>query len=199
MYFSKYRKLFVIAIALITIVMIILGFLLFFNILKLPQTKEKVLIEAFKKEYLVPRAMNIRNFATFYLLDYGAYNPQKMDVLHEFFLHSQNDPNFDENCKELFKKQETSVTDLMYSELISNLSQIIVYRCFYVENSEAKNLMKTNNLNTCQMLFDQKKDQEFIKKQFRIESIDSCDFQLNIDKSLRVASKNKIITLIDYL
>jgi hypothetical protein len=167
-------------------------------VFKVFKTKRDILIDAFSKEYLIPRSMNMRNFAVMYLLEYGKLNLQRMDPFYEFYTYSE-DKDFISQCKEIFQKLELETIDLMYAEFLDHLSQILTYRCYYHANPEAKRLAEKENLSLHEMDFDQYKDQQMIKNLFSIEYSDSELFQIALDGKLSKASKKTIVRLIDYL
>ena len=121
-------------------------------VFKVFKTKRDILIDAFSKEYLIPRSMNMRNFAVMYLLEYGKLNLQRMDPFYEFYTYSE-DKDFISQCKEIFQKLELETIDLMYAEFLEHLSMILTYRCYYYQNPEAKRLAEKENLSLHEMNF----------------------------------------------
>lgn len=194
---NKNHIIFFIIACLVCLIIALAIFITLFK-LKIFKTKQDILINAFSKEYLIPRAMNMRNFAVMYLLEHGKLDLQKMDPFYEFYTYSQNE-NFVSQCKEIFQTLEPETIDLMYAEFLNHLSQILTYRCYYYENPEAKKLAEKENLSLHEMDFDQYKDQQMIKNLFSIEYSDSQLFQIALDTKLSKASKKTIVKLIDYL
>lgn len=190
----------IILLAIFCLICLIIALAIFITLfeLKIFKTKRDILIDAFSKEYLIPRSMNMRNFAVMYLLEYGKLNLQRMDPFYEFYTYSQ-DKNFTLQCKAIFKNFESATIDLMYKEFLDYLSQILTYRCYYHANPEAKRLAEKENLSLHEMDFDQYEDQQMIKNLFSIEYSDSKLFQIALDGKLSKASKKTIVRLIDYL
>lgn len=190
----------IILLAIFCLVCLIIALAIFITLfeLKIFKTKRDILIDAFSKEYLIPRSMNMRNFAVMYLLEYGKLNLQRMDPFYEFYTYSQN-KDFHIKCKKIFSDLESTTIDLMYAEFLDHLSQILTYRCYYHANPEAKRLAEKENLSLHEMDFDQYKDQQMIKNLFSIEYSDSELFQIALDGKLSKASKKTIVRLIDYL
>ena len=182
------------------LVCLIIALAIFITLFKLKifKTKQDILIDAFSKEYLIPRAMNMRNFAVMYLLEHGELNLQRMDPFYEFYKYSQNE-NFVSQCKEIFQTLEPETIDLMYAEFLDHLSQLLTYRCYYYENPEAKRLAEKENLSLHEMHFDQESDKQMIKNMFTIEYLNSELFQIALDAKLSKASKKTVLQLIDYL
>lgn len=185
----------IIALCLLTI---IIGVLFLCFQLKMFTSKRDILIDAFSKEYLIPRAMNMRNFAVMYLLEYGKLNLQRTDPFYEFYTYSQNE-DFAFQCKVIFQNLEAETIDLIYAEFLDHLSMILTYRCYYYKNPEAKRLAEKEKLSLHEMHFDQESDHKMIKEIFAIEYQDSELFQIALDGKLHKANKRTILSLIDYL
>jgi hypothetical protein len=180
------------------LIAICLGILVALFRLKIFKSKKDILIEAFSKEYLIPRAMNTRNFAVMYLLEYGKLNLQRMDPFYEFYTYSQH-KDFAFQCKMIFQNLESETIDLMYAEFLDHLSIILTYRCYYYTNPEAKRLAEKEKLSLREMHFDQESDKQMVKQMFSIEYQDSELFQIALDGKLHKANKKTILSLIDYL
>lgn len=194
----KNNKILILSILICLICIVVLGILIALFKSKIFKSKKDILIDAFSKEYLIPRAMNMRNFAVMYLLEYGTLNLQRMDPFYEFYTYSQNE-NFNSQCKEIFKQLEPTTIDLMYGEFLDHLSQILTYRCYYYSNPEAKRLAEKEKLSFHEMNFDQESDKQMVKEMFSIEYQDSELFQLALDYKLSKTSKRTILSLINYL
>lgn len=194
---NKNHIIFFVIACLICLIIALAIFITLFE-LKIFKKKQDILINAFSKEYLIPRTANMRNFVVRYLLEYGKLNLQRMDPFYEFYTYSQN-KDFVFQCKVIFQTLEPETIDLMYAEFLDHISQLLTYRCYYYANPEAKRLAEKEKLVLHEMDFDQYEDQKMIKKLFSIEYQDSELFQIALDGKLHKANKKTIVKLIDYL
>lgn len=186
-----------IVIALIVVIFSLVGIIL----LHKQQTCNKsVLINAWKKEYLIPRNAQTRNFIMLYLLEFHNRSVNiKQDIYYQFWQQS-SEAEFDKRCRMLFEKtKHINSPENLISELKEHLSQIILYRCYYQPNIEAQKTIAKHNIAVQEMQYDQQNDKQFFKRIFRLKSVDSLEFQTTIDAKLSKASNSTIKKIIDHL
>lgn len=156
-----------------------------------------VLISSWKKEYLIPRNAHTRNFIVCFLLEFYPYSVNmKMDLYYQFWQKSQ-DCNFEKNCRTMLADEATK--EKLIHELKDHLSQIIIYRCYYQHNQEGRNTIAKHNIAVQEMQYNQNNDKQFFKRIFRLESIDSLEFQKSIDEKLHTISNSTLQEIIDHL
>ena len=161
---------------------------------------ENTLINAWKKEHLIPRGVYTRQFAMRYLME---FHPREMNIkgdLYWQFYRKSEDKDFVKNCKYILRKTSHWLDDIhLFIELKGHLSQLIVYRCFYQPIEETKQTIAKHNISIQEMQFDQVADKKFFKKIFQVEAVDSMEFQVTIDSKMNKMSRRNIRNIIDYL
>lgn len=192
------NKILIFSMSICLVCIVVLGIFITLLKLKIFKSKKDILIDAFTKDYLIPRTMNMRNFAVLYLLEYGKLNLQRMDPFYEFYTYAQN-KDFHSQCKKIFKRLEPTTIDLMHQEFLNHLSEILTYRCYYHPNPETKKLVEKEKLFLHVMDFNQESDKQMIKQMFSIEYQDSGLFQIAMDWKLKKANKRTLLSLIEYL